>query len=470
MRIGWFGRRHSRSLSMVRGPVVLLAVVIAALAPPLGPSPAAADEPLPNIVLIVTDDQRFDSLWALPNVNEEVVGRGTNFTQAHVVLPLCCPARASILTGQYAHTTGVYGNGGTDPRGGGFAGFDDTTTLATVLDGAGYRTGLVGKYLNGYPGGYIPPGWDRWVGLSASSGNYYEYGLTEDDAVVHYGSAPEDYLTDVLARKALEFLDAGAPRPFFLMWTPLAPHASATPAPEYEHAFDGLPPWRPPSYAEADVSDKPPWLRARKRWGAAAQADIDAFREHQLESLLSVDDAVDEIVERLRSSGELDNTLIVFTSDNGFLYGEHGLRGKDVPYEEATRVPMVYSYGPWASARESSDLATNIDIAPTIAALAGTSMPDAEGRDLGPYLAGAARFPRGVHLIEGAETRDVPSWCQLRSPLRVYTRYADGFEEYYNLARDPYQLRNLAPRIDLSVQRARLRGLCDPLPPGMTPW
>ena len=224
---------------------MLLAAVIAALAPALGASPAAADEPLPNIVLIVTDDQRFDSLWALPNINEEVVARGTNFTQAHVVLPLCCPARASILTGQYAHTTGVYGNGA-DPRGGGFAGFDDTTTLATVLDAAGYRTGLVGKYLNGYPDGYIPPGWDRWVGLSASSGNYYEYNLTEDDAVVHYGSAPEDYLTDVLARKALGFLDAAAPRPFFLLWTPFAPHGSATPAPEHDHAFDGLPPWRPP--------------------------------------------------------------------------------------------------------------------------------------------------------------------------------------------------------------------------------
>lgn len=469
MRIGCSARRASRTVATARLAAVVLAVVAAALAPPQAAQPAAAEEPLPNIVLIVTDDQRFDSMWALPNINEEVVTRGTNFTQAHVVLPLCCPARASILTGQYAHTTGVYGNGA-ESRSGGFAGFDDTTTLATVLDEAGYRTGLVGKYLNGYPDGYIPPGWDRWVGLSASSGNYHEYNLTEDDAVVHYGSAPEDYLTDVLARKALEFLDAAAPRPFFLMWTPFAPHGSATPAPEHEHAFDSLPPWRPPSYAEADLSDKPPWLQARKRWGAAAQASIDAFREHQFESLLSVDDAVDDIVERLRSSGELDNTLIVYTSDNGFFYGEHGLRGKDLPYEEATRVPMVYSYGPWASERESSDLATNIDIAPTIAAFAGTSMPDSEGHDLGPYLAGAARFPRGVHLIEGAETGDVPSWCQLRSPLRVYTRYADGFEELYNLARDPYQLRNLATKADLSVQRARLRGLCNPLPPGMTPW
>jgi arylsulfatase A-like enzyme len=470
MRIGFVGPRHSGAFSAMRGLVVLLAVVIVALAPAFGASPAAADEPLPNIVLIVTDDQRFDSMWALPNINEELVGRGTNFTQAHVVLPLCCPARTSILTGQYAHTTGIYGNGTTDPRGGGFAGFDDTTTMATVLDAAGYRTGLVGKYLNGYPGGYVPPGWDRWVGLSNSDGSYYDYDLTEDGTVVHHGSTPDEYLTDVLAQRALDFLDAGASRPFFLMWTPLAPHASATPSLEHEHAFDSLTPWRPPSYAEADVSDKPPWLQARKRWGALAQADIDAFREHQLESLLSVDDAVDAIVERLRSNGELDDTLIVFTSDNGFLYGEHRLRAKDLPYEEATRVPMVYSYAPWTRIGTSSGLATNIDIAPTIAALAETAMPGAEGRDLGPYLAGEASFPRGTHLIEGAAIRDVPSWCQLRSPLRVYTRYADGFEEYYNLAKDPYQLRNLAPKIDLSVERARLRGLCNPLPPGMTPW
>jgi N-acetylglucosamine-6-sulfatase len=468
MRIGC-SERHVGALAAALGVVVLLAVVVA-LAPALGASPAAADEPLPNIVLIVTDDQRFDSMWALPNVNEELAGRGTNFTQAHVVLPLCCPARASILTGQYAHTTGIYGNGETDARGGGFAGFDDTTTIATVLDAAGYRTGLVGKYLNGYTAGYVPPGWDRWVGLSNSGGNYYDYDLTEDGAVVHYGSAPEEYLTDVLARKGLDFLDADASRPFFLMWTPFAPHADATPAPEHEHAFDELPPWRPPSYAEADVSDKPPWLRARKQLGAPALAYIDAFRERQLESLLSVDDAVDDIVERLRSNGELDNTLIVFTSDNGFLYGEHRLRAKDVPYEEATRVPMVYSYEPWEGAPTSNHLATNIDIAPTIAALAGTAIPGAEGRDLGPYLAGAANFPRGAHLIEGAAIRDVPSWCQFRSPLRAYTRYADGFEEYYNLARDPYQLRNIAQKIDLSVERARLRGLCDPLPPGMTPW
>jgi N-acetylglucosamine-6-sulfatase len=448
--------------------------VITALSPAAARATAAPDG-LPNIVLIVTDDQRWDTLAAMDQLQAELIPTGTNFTQAHAVLPLCCPARASILTGRYAHSTGVYTN--VAPNGG-FEGFDPSETLATVLDDAGYRTALIGKYLNQYPlGGPTPPGWDRWVALTDADGSYYDYDLTEDARIVHYGHAPQDYLTDVLIEKALNFIRASA-RPFFLYWTPLAPHHQAEPEHEYLPTFDSLEPWRPPSYNEVDVSDKPLWMQRTQPLTPDEVAAIDDFRQRQYQTLQTVDDGVAAIRALLAQQRELQDTIFVYTSDNGYLWGEHRLKGKNLPYEESTRVPMVVAWSGWVPRGESAELATHIDIAPTLAAAAGTVMPGADGEDLSGYLSGEKNVIRSAHLIEDVAHKRAPAWCQLRTRNLAYTYYAPqngrpADEELYNVRVDPHQLTNIAGRRTPSFMeglREMLRGLCDPLPAGMPPF
>ena len=192
----------------------------------------------------------------------------------------------------------------------------------------------------------------------------------------------------MLARQAAGFINS-TPGPLFLYFAPSAPHAPAIPAPQYSHAFPGLQRWRPPSYNEAKTSDKPEWLRALPRLNATRRAVLDRFRLDQYRSLLSVDAAVRDIVRALRQTGRLHNTMIVFMSDNGYLWGEHRWRSKVVPYEESVRVPVVVRYDPiTAVARRARQQVLNIDLAPTFAALAGTSAPGAEGRSLLPLLPG----------------------------------------------------------------------------------
>src|SRR5437764_7243859 len=238
----------------------------------------------PNIVLILTDDQRWDSLWAMPGVRHLLRARGVKFTNAYVSNPLCCPSRTSILTGKYSHSTGVYSNA---PPHGGFPDFHDGSTVATWLSDAGYSTALIGKYLNHYSskeaGTYVPPGWKRWVAFSrmqTDGGAYFNYQLNVDGRLRDYGDAPRAYSTDVLARQAAGFINS-TPGPLFLYFAPSAPHAPAIPAPQYSHAFPGLQRWRPPSYNEAKTSDKPEWLRALPRLNATRRAVLDRFRLDQ---------------------------------------------------------------------------------------------------------------------------------------------------------------------------------------------
>jgi N-acetylglucosamine-6-sulfatase len=441
----------------------------------------------PNVLLIVTDDQRWDTLWSMPNVQADLVARGVEFADAHVVDPLCCPARAAILTGQYAHTNGVYGNHNSDPHGG-FNAFNDSVTVATVLHDAGYRTALSGKYLNGYgeldanqPATYVPPGWDDWHAETnaVESGNgYYNYQLNENGTLVDYGSDPSDYLTDVSGQFALDAMDASvqASESFFVEWTPTSPHAAAIPASSHTHDFDDLKPWRPASYNESDVSDKPLWLQNSPPLGSRQQAIIDAFRRNQYATLQTVDEWVGRMVEELGHQGVLDNTMIVFTSDNGYAWGEHRQSGKNIPYEEATRVPLVVRYDAIDSVRKVADLATNIDLSPTFADLTGTTMPNADGISILPFLEGESAVLRAEHLIEQEDVRkghaaSVPAWCMLQREGYSFTRYGDGEEEFYNLKRDPLQLTNRvnASSVQNRVSRMRrhLHALCQPLPPGM---
>lgn len=441
------------------------AALLACLLALPGPAAAQAGE-RPNVVLILTDDQRWDTLQHMPNVQSELVSHGVTFANGFVTNPRCCPSRASILTGAYSHTTRVYQNDGWL---GGFKAFRDASTVATWLDGVGYETALVGKYLNQYPGTHVPPGWDRWVAFISPVG-FYRYGFDEDGETSPVAER-STYSTDFLAEEAVSFIQT-APRPFFLYVAPFAPHAPATPAERHESAFSALPAWRPPSYNELDVSDKPAWLRALPTLDAARSAALDAFRAQQLRSLLAVDEAVAEIVQALSESGELENTLIVFTSDNGLAWGEHRWRGgKRVPYEESIRVPFVVRYDRLvATARTDARPVLNIDLAPTFAALAGAWAPGAEGRSFLPLLAGG-RVPWRTRFLVEHLRRNPPTYCALRAPRYSFVTYATGERELYDLVRDPYQLTNVAGRPasgrTVAVLRKQLARLCKPPPPGL---
>jgi N-acetylglucosamine-6-sulfatase len=428
----------------------------------------------PDIVLVVTDDQRWDTLWAMPRVQELLASRGITFTNAFNTNPFCCPARASILKGAYSHGTRVYQNSGTF---GPFPGFNDSSSIATWLDAAGYRTALIGKYFNGYTSSrasYIPPGWDRWVAFAMNNsggGGFTNYDLSVDGTLVHRGSATTDYSTDVLGEYADEFVrSTPTDTPLFLMFTPYAPHQPAAVAARHAKAFPGLAPYRPPSYDEADVSDKPAFIRKLAPLSASTKSRLDTLRVRQLRSLLAVDDAVARIVSALDAGGRLDNTMIVFASDNGFLLGEHRWDQKRVVYEESIRMPLVVRYDPLiGSPRSDPNLVLNIDLAPTFAALAGVSAPGAEGSSLLGLLSDPATAWRSDILIENKGSAP-PTYCAVRNARWVYVQYSSGEEELYDLLSDPYQLQSLvtdtAAAQTLTSMRLRLRELCSPPPPG----
>jgi arylsulfatase A-like enzyme len=450
-----------------------------AVTPPPPPPPPPPPGGKPNVVLILTDDQRWDTLWAMPNVQSLLVGHGVTFSNGFVANALCCPSRANILKGAYSHTTRVYQNSGAQ---GPFSVFDDSSTVATWMDGAGYRTALVGKYFNGYDqtrATYVPPGWDRWVAFATDDvggGKYFGYGLSVDGSYTTRGSASADYSTDVLAGYADDFIrSTAATSPLFLYFAPYGPHEPADPAPRHASTFGSLAPYRPPNYDEPDVSDKPAYIRALPRFAPVNVSRIDSIRRKQYQSLQAVDDAVGRLVQALTDTGRLSNTMIVFMGDNGFLWGEHrwgrnGPENKQVPYEESIRVPFVVRYDPLLSApRTDPNLVLNIDLAPTFTALAGVAAPGSEGRSLLPLLQAPGAPWRTDFLIEHSLS-NLPSYCAVRSTDALYVRYATGEQELYLLAVDPFQLVNQAanPAYASMVAslRARAQELCSPPPPG----
>ncbi len=421
------------------------------------------------MLLIVTDDQRWDTLWAMPVLQRFLVERGVTFSASFTTSSLCCPSRASLLTGAYPHTTGVYRQA--LPHGGSRS-FDETTTIATVLRGAGYRTGFFGKYLDSYQSdalaGYVPPGWDRWV--SFVHAEYFDYGLTIDGAIHRYGFGPADYSTDVLAAETEAFI-RGSGGPVLAVFAPAAPHAPATPSPGDEGGFADLPPWRPPSFNEPDASDKPEQVRAMVPLGPDRTNSLDALRKDQYRSLQAVDRAVGRLLDAFEDTGRLDDALVIYTTDTGLLWGEHRWVKKEVPYDEAIRVPLVIRADAIArgGARIDPHLVANIDLAPTIAETAGVALPGADGRSLLPLVDGSAERWRHAILVEHLRgTNPIPTYCAVRTARYLFASYDTGEQELYDLAEDPFQLRNLAATAP--GLRARLGGvldrLCDPPPPG----
>jgi len=423
---------------------------------------------LPNIVLINTDDQRFDSVAFMPEVLAEIAAEGTTFENAFVTTPICCPSRASLLSGQYAHTNGVVHN---QAPLGAFQNFDDTSTLATWLDDAGYETGIFGKYMNGYDrfadenadplDVYIPPGWDEWHAFVGAG--YFNYRLANNNVIETYGSLENEYSTDVLAGLVDDFMranEASDDDPFFVYFAPKNPHVPIVPAPRHVGALDGIALHRPPSFNEADFSDKPAWAQSKLPLLTAQEiADLDAFRQGSLESMLSVDEAIGTFMDTLRELNELDNTVIIFTSDNGHLWGEHRYVNKGVPWDESIRVPLMIYDGRNPVQQSSDALALNIDLGATILDTAGLTVPSSvEGAPLTPFLNGETTETvtwRTDFVVE-AYKGDGGRYAGVRSEEWLYVEYVNGDFELYDMVNDPYQLDNRAGDPALAVTQAQL--------------
>jgi arylsulfatase A-like enzyme len=458
----------------------------------------AADAGRPNLILIVTDDQDLllDSLAAMPRVRAGLAAEGVTFTQATVPLSSCCPARATLLRGQYAHNHAVYSNQAPD---GGFARFRDLgrerKTIATALQGAGYRTALFGKYLNGYPDSvspaYVPPGWDEW--LSPAAGDAYgefDYTLNDDGRLVARGSAPADYLTDVLAERARRFVaEWSGRRPFFLLLAPYAPHKPYVPAPRHAGDFADQRAPRTPGFDESDVADKPRRIRRLPRLSARDVAALDAIHRDRLRSLAAVDEMVGDLLDELAARGELERTYLVFTSDNGYHLGQHRLpAGKFTAYEEDVRVPLIVRGPGVVPGATRHHLVSQVDVAPTLAELGGARLGlPSDGRSFAPLLratAPPASAWRQLTLLEqfgyrpaqvalgsvleppetqfGAAFQEYPTYRGLRAPGFKYVESANGARELYDLERDPAELRNVAGQLP-ARQRSALSSLLERL-------
>jgi N-acetylglucosamine-6-sulfatase len=419
----------------------------------------------PSFILILTDDQDVASLAHMPNVQKLLVEQGTSFNNMFVTTPLCCPSRASILRGQYAHNHLVQSN---EEAYGGFRQFYqgglESSTLATWLQDAGYKTMFLGKYFNNYPGNevartYVPQGWDEWHAVF--KGHYFDYNINHNGKVRSYGSEEKDYETDVLSGQAASLLEQPSSQPFFMYLAPFAPHNDSTkpfpspptPAPRHARTLEQLALTKTPSFNEEDVSDKPAFIRTKGPLSDEELRDLEVLYRHRLQSLLAVDEMVADIVASLENIGRLENTYIIFTSDNGWIEGQHRMfSGKMIPYEESIRVPLVIR-GPTLGAGQSRDeLVLNIDFAPTLAELAGIQPPSfVDGRSLVPLFSGEPPSSwRRAFVSEGwrEDTEGqklVPWYLSLRTATQKYTQWLSPKSEieFYDLADDPYELASL---------------------------
>jgi N-acetylglucosamine-6-sulfatase len=460
--------------------LLALAVLLAALSSAVACAPgsgAAAKKKgektkgRPSIIVLMTDDQDAASIRFMPKLERMVAGRGVTFDNSIVSNSFCCPSRITFLTGQYSKNHGVLSN---QPPLGGYAKFAPTAknALPVWLQKAGYRTAHVGHYPQGYNLSTVPPGWSNWYG--AADNGAYGFTLNENGRLVHYGSTnsvvdPRTYSTDVESRKAVAFVRRTAPlkKPFFLSVAPFAPHAefedpgpngcqcsgnNPRAAPRDEGTFASEPLPKPPSYDEADVSDKPLLTRSMTPIPPIGETAITNNYRARLEALQSVDDMVGKMVKTLRKRGELKNTVFIFTSDNGWLQGEHRWRaGKVLPYEPSIKVPLIISGPGLPKGQHRDQLVANVDLAPTILDFAGAKARRKEdGISLRPQLRSARTgFGRPI-LLEGYFNagNEYGSQSQrivfqgVRTDRYMYAKYETGEEELYDLQNDPYELQS----------------------------
>jgi N-acetylglucosamine-6-sulfatase len=444
----------------------MLLVVLAGCGGAAEPRRAAQVPTPPNFVVVFTDDLQTDLVQYMPNVAAMTV-TGTSFENFIVSDSRCCPSRATLLTGQLPHNTGVFTN---SPPYGGNKAFDANgnpeRTFAVALRDRGYRTALFGKYLNGYSTatGGVPPGWTDWA-ATARAYQGFDYQLNENGQPRNYGERAQDYMTDVIADKGEAFIEDALVdrRPFFLKLSVFTPHVPAVPAPRHVGLVPNLKAPRPPSF-NRPVTDAPRWLAVRKRIKRPGVQEIDYRFRQQVRSMVSVDEMVGRLRERLEELGIADNTYVLFTSDNGFHMGEHRLQpGKMTAFDEDVRVPL-YVTGPGVPAGGRVEALTqNTDLAPTFEELAGApARPEVDGRSLAGLLRGEpvpadwraaalvehraeyrSKFNRRDPDAQPPSSGNPPGYNALRTPEGTYVEYRTGEREFYDHRVDPHQLHNV---------------------------
>jgi len=407
--------------------IVLCGLVLLTLA-----QAASAAGP-PNVLVILTDDQRAETMGVMPKTLRLFGRQGRTFPRAFVTTPLCCPSRASILTGRFAHNHGIEDNG--------TSALAHDTTLQRYLSDAGYQTGLIGKFLNSWRLERTPPYFQRWA-LMANTSQYYNTWFNVDGTM----QLVSEYVTSFMTRKSVAFLrdfEQNDAQPWFLYISTRAPHAPAIPAPRYETAF--VPPWAlNPAVREEDRSDKPQWVRMR----AVSLNWLRELRADQLRTLISVDDLVARVFAEMKTLGEKRRTLAVFMSDNGFMWGEHGLVSKRYPYTDSIKIPLHLRWPGHVSAGSTDRrFATNVDIAPTVLSAAGIApTTPMDGRSLLEDWNRRHLFTE--YWVDG-DSKEIPGWDSIRTKKVHYIRYYNDdrskviYREYYRLTDDPWELRNL---------------------------
>jgi N-acetylglucosamine-6-sulfatase len=434
------------------------------------PRDLATPNQRPNIVFILTDDLSMNLLRYMPHVLA-MQHDGLTFNKYFVSDSLCCPSRSSIFTGNFPHDTNVFSNVG---KRGGFREFydrgEEQHTFATALQNAGYRTGMMGKYLNGYgqqkgsvpglPYTYVPPGWSEWD-VAGWGYREFNYDLNDNGQMLQYGAQPKDYLTDVLARKGVDFINTSAAtgQPFFLELATFAPHFPYTPAPRDATDFPGLKAPRPPNFNRLPTHPVG-WLAHRPPLDAAQIQKIDSAFQRRAQSVQAVDQMIGEIEAALAANGLSRDTYLVFSSDNGLHTGEYRLMpGKMTAFDTDIHVPLVIS-GPGIPAGTTTNaMAENIDLAKTFTQIGGTNL-SGDGHSLIP-LFGGGFMPadwRNAILVEHRGPNLAPSdpdfqpsgsgnpttYEAMRTSRFLYVEYSDGEREIYNLVNDPFELHNLA--------------------------
>lgn len=454
---------------------------------------SASDGARPNVVVVMTDDQTADSLAVMERTRRLIAAAGTTYANGVASFPLCCPARAQVLTGQYAHNNGVRDN---TPPDGGYPALEDDETVPVWLQRVGYTTAHVGKYLNAYTAAAdppVPPGWDHWFSLvDPSATNFAEYEVNDDGELRSFGPDPDEYQTDVLADEAVARARdlAAGDQPFFLTFWPTAPHTglgpgalpfSPAPAPRHLGRFADEPLPDTPAMGESDVSDKPAYVDGIEDAFALGvieynlengtdltlvDLETEAHRRY-LESLLAVDEAVGRIVDALDDEGVLDETVVVFTSDNGWSFGEHRIPfAKVLPYENVLRVPFLVRGPGFGAGVTVDEQVALVDLPATILAATGAAPAHAlDGRPLPGGPGADAEAPARALLLESPPRGSgrIPHYDGVRTDRYTYVVYETGEVELYDRETDPYELENLAGDPTTAATQADLATLLDQL-------
>jgi len=441
------------------------------------------DDPRPNVIFIFTDDQPYHTTQYMPTVRDVLMKDGITFENGFSTTPLCCPSRASILTGEYVHNHQVYTN--TWPQGGAKK-FNDTSSYAVWLKDAGYRTAYLGKYLNDYdslePYGYVAKGWEEWdvfLGKNlhadddvGASQFYSDFSVSENGSVVEYNGAKAVFGADLITQKAVDYISDKRDEPFMLTMAYYNPHSPYFWAERDDPQFrmNGAlkaDPYRPPNFMEEDVSDKPQYLQDLH---PISVEKIDISYKQILRSLLSVDDGVASVLAALDKTGLSEKTIIFFITDNGLTVGNHRLGlTKNCPYESCARIPFIVYSPAMFPARTDDHIVANIDLAPTFAELAGVTPPDnVNGTSLVPLLNDVNADWRDSILLEHWPTEDgigskIPEFYAVRTADWKYVEYSTGEKELYDLKNDPDELENVADKSEYTETQKQLKIRLDEL-------